>query len=504
MSSWVGCAVSIECGQPPGCFQGTILETDGSYLTLSKPFLDGLPYPKSQVTLKASDIKQIQIIQENAKANNEKQHSTVEVTKSAKKSQKFALTESLQPFEGKSNGMQHSSLPNSISYPNSNQQMNKFQNHNVQHSSNQFNQKQNFGHGNNFSNSNQVSGNSKSKPIDIQGRSNKLNGRSTPNKKEKERRRNEICFGTPSDDPILTEEFDFEKNLALFDKRALWEELNQAQKPDIRQTDHVRRNQSQPKFRHDENILESQPVAHRAIKLPDEGKGPKEYVTDVGLVIPSLTVEFRMKLLTACGRSGLEGAELLGRAGTEVALQLLGGTRRLHPHNTHQMPVVAFLIGPHRQGVVGVTCARQLASHGVSTVVLVAEPDVQGALRPHLSLYQMTGNRLTTNIQDLPSVDLIIMALCDDSDDPSHYPHLAEWANQSRAPVLALDPPAIGTPGIITKYSLLPILPLSHSLNNGKLYLCNLAIPQKIFKDLGIQYDSPFGSKFVIALHPND
>lgn len=157
-----------------------------------------------------------------------------------------------------------------------------------------------------------------------------------------------------------------------------------------------------------------------------------------------------------------------------------------------------------RQGVVGVTCARQLASHGVSTVVLVAEPDVQGALRPHLSMYQMTGNRLTTNIQDLPSVDLIIMALCDDSDDPSHYPHLAEWANQSRAPVLALDPPSIGTPGIITKYSLLPILPLSHSLNNGKLYLCNLAIPQKIFKDLGIQYNSPFGSKFVIALHPND
>lgn len=58
-------------------------------------------------------------------------------------------------------------------------------------------------------------------------------GRSTPNKKEKERRRNEICFGTPSDDPILNQDFDFEKNLALFDKQALWDELNQAQKPDV-------------------------------------------------------------------------------------------------------------------------------------------------------------------------------------------------------------------------------------------------------------------------------
>lgn len=47
----------------------------------------------------------------------------------------------------------------------------------------------------------------------------------------------------------------------------------------IRQTDPVRRNQSQPKFRHDENILESQPVTHRAITIPEEGKGSKEYVS---------------------------------------------------------------------------------------------------------------------------------------------------------------------------------------------------------------------------------
>lgn len=56
---------------------------------------------------------------------------------------------------------------------------------------------------------------------------------STPNKRDKERRRNEQCFGTPSDDPVLTEEFDFEKNLALFDKQALWEQLNQTHKPDV-------------------------------------------------------------------------------------------------------------------------------------------------------------------------------------------------------------------------------------------------------------------------------
>ncbi|MPC74038.1 Enhancer of mRNA-decapping protein 3 [Portunus trituberculatus] len=41
----------------------------------------------------------------------------------------------------------------------------------------------------------------------------------TPNKKERQRRaRNEATFGTPIDD-MLTTEFDFESNLALFDKQ---------------------------------------------------------------------------------------------------------------------------------------------------------------------------------------------------------------------------------------------------------------------------------------------
>ena len=39
------------------------------------------------------------------------------------------------------------------------------------------------------------------------------------NKKERLRRRDETTFGTPIDDDMLTTEFDFEKNLALFDKQ---------------------------------------------------------------------------------------------------------------------------------------------------------------------------------------------------------------------------------------------------------------------------------------------
>lgn len=42
-----------------------------------------------------------------------------------------------------------------------------------------------------------------------------------------------ITFGTPIDDPLMDEEFDFEKNLALFDKQAIWDKIDANQKPDL-------------------------------------------------------------------------------------------------------------------------------------------------------------------------------------------------------------------------------------------------------------------------------
>lgn len=126
-------------------------------------------------------------------------------------------------------------------------------------------------------------------------------------------------------------------------------------------------------------------------------------------------------------------------------------------------------------------------------------------IKKELSIYSLTNSRVLTDVSDLPTAtDLIIIALCEDTETPKHYPVLAEWVNKNKAPVLALDPPSVGTPGITPKFSLLPVLPLPHSSNNGKLYLCNLGFPIEVFSDVGIQYISPFGSKFVIPLHLKD
>lgn len=145
--------------------------------------------------------------------------------------------------------------------------------------------------------------------------------------------------------------------------------------------------------------------------------------------------------------------------------------------------------------------ARQLSSHGVNTILYYLPSKLDVTIR-ELLLYKLTKNKITTSLSDLPHfTDLIVSAL---SGEENMVSEIVSWINSNRAPVLALDPQASGTPGMVAKLSLVPVLPLSHCLENGKIYLCNLGLPLQIFQEVGIKYQSPFGSKFVIPLYPND
>ena len=108
---------------------------------------------------------------------------------------------------------------------------------------------------------------------------------------------------------------------------------------------------------------------------------------------------------------------------------------------------------------------------------------------------------------ELPAgaVDMIVNAL--DSHvsvylrEQAWYGSVVEWANNSRAPALAIDPPVRGTP-INTKWALGVVLPLPlPECSNMQEFLCDQGIPQKVFHSVGIQYKSPFAHKFVIPIH---
>lgn len=67
---------------------------------------------------------------------------------------------------------------------------------------------------------------------------------------------------------------------------------------------------------------------------------------------------------------------------------------------------------------------------------------------------------------------------------------------------MAVDPPTSGISNLNIKCSILPLLPLENiDASCGKLYLANLSIPEKFYRDSGVNYKSPFAHKFIIPLH---
>lgn len=163
-------------------------------------------------------------------------------------------------------------------------------------------------------------------------------------RKQKARRDNSsnITFATSINDPSLYEDFDFEGNLALFDKRAIWDKIDSSKKPDLVQ--HTVTSRVKKSYRHDENILDSVPVQMRQIisLFP----GSSDFVTDEGLIIPTIPINVRRKIESnaqKCGLSIQRQLDILARGTTDLAMLLLGGARRFIPNNRHQWPVVTII-----------------------------------------------------------------------------------------------------------------------------------------------------------------
>ncbi|MEQ2183703.1 enhancer of mRNA decapping [Goodea atripinnis] len=313
--------------------------------------------------------------------------------------------------------------------------------------------------------------------------------------------RDDECFGDGMDDGLDTD-FDFEGNLALFDKAAVFSEIDTTERRSGARSRGTPQDQTPTRYRHDENILEGKPVVYRQIVVPQPG--PKEYCTDSGLVVPSISYELHKRLLSAAERYGLtleRRLEMTGVCASQMTLTLLGGPNRFTPKNLHQRPTVALLCGPHVQGAQGISCGRHLANHEVEVILFL--PNFVKLLDSWVTL--LFSLFISTDLPDTP-VDLIINCLdCHENTflmDQPWYRAAADWANQNRAPVLSLDPPVSGQGHAVeAKWSLSLCLPLPLAEGAGRVYLCDIGIPRQVFQEVGIKYHSPFGCKFVIPLH---
>lgn len=516
--NWIGKSVSIQCRGDIGIFQGVIKHVSAAEIVITKAVLNGIPLKKTsvEVTLTCKDIERLELIpssnvpnllpvkqQPQPQATNQLEAPVVSGLDSLKLGKTNGLRSKTPPNDNRAyNAKQTAKSPGPNKYGNGQQQKNGLE-----------------------------SGSSKStsRPIEINGGPSSQKGISSTvykNDNQKKKSRNgtgngngnnryankNSTFGTPVDDPMMDEDFDFEKNLALFDKQAIWDEIDAIQqRPDLlRQTSTA----TNRKYRHDENVLASEPTQYRQIELENlvveravaAGVGlSQEYVTDEGLVIPSIPRSTRNLIQQLAENHGLameRQHDLLARGATEMALQLLGGSRRLTPNNQHQWPKIVIVCDePYnaRLSEIGIATGRLLACHGLKVVVYVSCATNTTRTSHELELYAATGNLFTFNVNALPSSDLVIAAI------KSHSPAepLRKWLLESRAPVLVIDPPAGGLDSVSAKCSILPILPLNDlgpESATGRLYLCSLGIPDKFFTDSGIKYKSPF-DKAVIPIH---
>ena len=138
------------------------------------------------------------------------------------------------------------------------------------------------------------------------------------------RQHRDDCFSAPVD-TFLGDDFDFEKNLALFDKKAVFEEIENT---DDRFCGVQKR---ATKYKHDENVLQTAPTIYRQIKVNGEISSDKSYVTDTGLRVPTISYQMRSKLFEMAESNGLvkeRQLEMIGRSASEMVMQLLGGVNR--------------------------------------------------------------------------------------------------------------------------------------------------------------------------------
>uniref|UniRef100_A0AAY4D702 Enhancer of mRNA-decapping protein 3 n=1 Tax=Denticeps clupeoides TaxID=299321 RepID=A0AAY4D702_9TELE len=490
-SDWLGSLVSINCGATLGVYQGEVSSVDQTSQTISlrQPFHNGVKCPVPEVTFSAMDIKDLKILnihngstQRNAPDGTLSAGYVVRNSKSADApvcSAPVAVPGRAEPrsSEGQTSPHQHCSK----SYGERHLDL--------------ANQTKGFRRRHNSCNRGPNQATPKKNGV--------KNGGQMKNKDDE-------CFGDGIDDG-LDEDFDFEGNLALFDKAAVFSQIDTSERRGNGARSRGTPGEQTPsRYRHDENILEAKPVVYRQIAVPQPGA--KEYCTDSGLVVPSVSYELHKRLLCVAERHGLSlerRLEMTGVCASQMALTLLGGPNRLTPKNVHQRPTVALLCGPHVQGAQGISCGRHLANHEVEVILFLPNfVKMLEVITSELTLFGKTGGKHVSNVKDLPDtpVDLVINCLdCHENAflrDQPWYRAAADWANQNRAPVLSIDPPVNGQEHAVeAKWSLCLGLPLSLPEGAGRVYLCDIGVPKHVFQEVGIRFHSPFGCKFVIPLH---
>ncbi|XP_033634661.1 enhancer of mRNA-decapping protein 3-like [Asterias rubens] len=523
--NFVGCMLSLDCGESLGTIHGVVTDVnkDKQTISLKKTFRNGAQCDVQEITILASDIRDLTILKSLDEENDPTGITSKPNTDSTQRNGTNGISYNSIPNNTKQNkpqtngGGQRTPKKQERQQGNSNSRTPTKREDIPNHSSS--GNKSAIYSGSHHSAFQRVQkdevrdqGSEEEREVnEDKGRRQRYHSgnfepnqkvRSSPRKVEgsqKQRRgagvnaRNAECFSAPVES-YLSPDFDFDKSMKSFNKAAIFEEFAST----MSSGDGKRKSKNIP---HDEDII----LDNIPTFVHDKGHGQvkcSSYTSESGVVVPAVTVDVVQRLFQAAEKLGLTTERRLEAGGVciaRMALHLIGG--KTSP------PSILVVCGPHLQGAQGINCARHLANHNANVSLFIPNfakmPDV---LMTELRLFKETGGFHVTSIKDLPEAphDVIINAL-DSSNDtllskqPWHR-SIVSWVDNNKASVLSIDPTLDHS--VRSKWSVITALPLSYNnTNTGMLYLCDVGIPSKVFSMVGVDYVTPFRNKFVVLLH---
>lgn len=211
----------------------------------------------------------------------------------------------------------------------------------------------------------------------------------------------------------MSQDFDFQGSLALFDKAEVFAEIREsdAVDPESRLVAHNRLKKGnvdpQRKLGIHENVLDgggsgkTELSAEELVKqlvltsstslslTTTTGTGQtleqnQQQHTEIlysisGIPVPTLSVDELLEAVriasTETGPNPDQMTENGGRTAAMLTLQALGGNRRIKPGNHNERPLIVVMVGNNRTGAFGLSAARHLANHDCQVLVWVLGKD---------------------------------------------------------------------------------------------------------------------------------
>jgi NAD(P)H-hydrate epimerase len=236
-----------------------------------------------------------------------------------------------------------------------------------------------------------------------------------------------------------------------------------------------------------------------------------EFRTEAGVIVPAISAaQMREVDRIAVEEFGLGVLQMMENAGRNLAQNvqdMLDGSRG----------EVAILAGSGGNGGGGLCCARHLRNRDFSVWVVLDREEglLRDAARNQLQVLRAAGVRPVDPFQArevLRRSQVVVDALIGYSlrgAPRGRAAELIDLCNKHAARVLSLDLPSgldatTGeAPGVVVRpeRTLTLALPKTglHRVP-GELYLADIGIPPEVFRQIGVSFESPFGSRYWVRL----